>query len=212
MKKLLILTVTAAACFIIGCKSGGSDDYFPMSVGSQWEFSGYILFGTTTPPTDTWRTMTNSTVAQAKTTLTGGEEVVPFQTTTISHTTFPIVMTDTSVGTSYVRESGDVILGYDSLSTSTPDTLMVMPLEANKTWHKDASSTALVVGQEDVTVAAGTYKNAWKIKMTSIIGSDTTEGFQWYAKGIGIIKTHSEYSESGYNMISNQELTSSTIK
>ena len=212
MKKLLILTVAAVACFIIGCKSGGSDDYFPMTVGSQWDYSGYMLYGTTTPPTDTLQTMTTSTVAQAKTILTSGEEVVPFQTTTISHTTFPIAMTDTSIGMSYVRESGDVILSYDTLNTTIPDTLLVLPLEANKTWHNGPNSTALVVGQEDVTVAAGTYKNSWKIKYTTVSGSDTMEMFQWFAKGVGGVKTHYEASQSGYNMIYNQELTSSTIK
>jgi len=211
MKKLLILTVAAVACFIVGCPSG-TDDYFPMSVGSQWDYSGYMLYGTANPPTDTLQTMTTTTVAQAKTTLTGGEEVVPFQTTTISHTTFPIVTTDTSIGTSYSRESGDYILSYGSTSDSTPDTVMTTSLVEGKTWHNGSNSTALVVGKEDVTVAAGTYKNAWKIKYTSVSGSDTMEMFQWYAKGVGAVKTHYETSESGYNMVYNQELTSATIK
>jgi hypothetical protein len=211
MKKLLILTVAAIVCLIMGCKSS-TEDYYPMSVGSQWDYSGYMLYGTTTPPTDTFQTMTVTTVAQAKTTLTSGEEVIPFQSTVITRLFFPTVRTDTSIGKSYVRESGDVILGYDSLSTSIPDTLMVMPLEANKTWHNGSNVIVLVVGQEDVMVAAGTYKNAWKIKYTSVSGSDTMETFQWYAKGVGAVKTHYEYTESGYNMIFNQELLSATIK
>ena len=211
MKKLLILTIAVVFCLIMGCKKSGSEDYFPMSVGSQWEYSGYMLYGTTNPPTDTMQTMTSTTVAQAKTNLTSGEEVTPFQTTTIRHRTFPIVTTDTSVGTGYVRESGDVILSYDSLSSTVPDTLLTLPLEANKTWHNGPNSTALVVGQEDVTVAAGTY-NAWKIKYTTVSGTDTMEMFQWFAKGIGLVKTHSEYTELEFNFISNQELTSATIK
>ena len=211
MKKLLILTVAAVACFIVGCSSG-TDDYFPMSVGSQWDYSGYMLYGTTTAAMDTLQTMTMTTVAQAKTTLTGGEEVVPFQSTVITRQLFPIVMTDTSIGTSYSREVGDAILSYESTSDSTPDTVMMMPLEEGKTWHNGSNSTALVVGKEDVTVAAGTYKNAWKIKYTSVSGSDTMEIFQWFAKGVGAVKTHYEFTDAGYNMIFNQELSSATIK
>jgi hypothetical protein len=211
MKKLLILTVAALVCFMVGCKSGGSDDYFPMTVGSQWDYSGYTLYGTTNPPTDTMQTMTSTTIAQAKTTLSNGNEVVPFQSTTVKHILFPIERTDTTSVTGYARESGDVILSYSSTNDTTPDTLMITTLEANKTWY-DGSRTALVVGQEDVTVAAGTYKNAWKIKYTTVSGSDTMEMFQWFAKGVGAVKTHYETSESGFYIIYDQGLTSSTIK
>jgi hypothetical protein len=155
--------------------------------------------------------MTVTTVVQAKTTLSNGNEVIPFQSTTITHVFTP-VMNDTTIGTSYARESGDFILGYSSTTDTIPDTLMMTSLSEGKTWHNSTNSTALVVGQEDVTVVAGTYKNAWKIKYTSVSGSDTMEMFQWYAKGVGAVKTHYESSQSGYNMIFNQELTSSTIK
>ncbi len=213
MQKLLIITIAAAFCLFMGCKKeSGSEDYFPMSVGSQWDYKGYQLFGETTPPTDTFQTITTAIVAQAKTTLNSGEEVVPFQSTVITRQFFPIVSTDTVIDTSYSREVGDVILSYESKSDASPDTVMVMPLEVNKTWHDGPNSTAQVVGQEDVTVAAGTYKNAWKIKYTEVSESDTMEMFQWYAKGVGAVKAHFEFSESGFNMIFHQELESATIK
>jgi len=211
MRKLVILTIAAIVCFIMSCKKSSTDDYFPMSVGSQWNYEGYTLYGTTTPPTDTMETTTSTIITQAKTTLTSGEEVIPFQNTQITRYFFPIVETDTIILTSYVREADDAILSYDSTSDTTPDTLLMLPLETGKTWHY-GSVTALVVGQEDVTVEAGTYKNAWKIKFTIISGSYTRELFQWYAKDIGQVKLHSEYTGAQYNMINHLELLSATIK
>jgi hypothetical protein len=211
MKKLLILTVAAVACFMVGC-GGGTDDYFPMSVGSQWDYEGYVLFGTTTAAMDTQQTMTVTTEAQAKTTLTSGEEVIPFQSTVITHQFLPSVMTDTTIGTSYSRESGDAILQYDSLSTSIPDTLLKMPLSEGDTWYVASNAKALVVGKEDVTVPAGTYKNTWKIKITSSGGGYTMDMFFWYAKGVGSVKTHYENTYGGYTSIFNQELKSVDIK
>ena len=73
-------------------------------------------------------------------------------------------------------------------------------------------ATAIVVGQEDVTVAAGTYKKAWKVKTITNIGGVTVQMFNWYARGVGNVKMHYEGEYQGYSQVYNEELTSATIK
>jgi hypothetical protein len=210
MRKLLALTATAALLVVgAGCNSG-SDDIYPMSVGSVWHLRLSLVAGTTLASLDTVQTGTTTTTAVEKANLTAGGEVVKFMSESSVHITDPDT-TITSTGYAYYRESGDYILGYSTLDDTTADTVMVTTPSVGQTWNQGGSMTAEVIGREDVTVAAGTYKNAWKVKLTSS-GSMTFDAYCWYAKGVGMVKYHYEYSIQNYTQIYNQELTSATIK
>jgi hypothetical protein len=153
--------------------------------------------------------MTQKTEATKKDTLTSGDDVTEFTTTLTTHVFSPDT-TYTTTDTGYVRESGDYVLSYSSLSDTTPDTAFVTAPKANQTWTS-GDATYLVVGQEDVTVTAGTFKKAWKLQFTP---SDTTmKVYLWFADGKGNVKEHMEFSPtSGVSVVYNNELTSATIK
>lgn len=210
MKRLPILAATAAIVLLgAGC-SPTSSDIFPMTTGSVWNMDVLVMAGTTVASLDTFQTGTVVTNAVEKANLTSGEEVVKFKQESSIHMRMP----DTTITTTtyaYYRESGDWILGYSALEDSTADTMMVTSPSVGKTWSQ-GSTTAEVVGQEDVTVTANTYKNAWKVKLTTTTGGQTMEMFVWYAKGTGMVKMHYEAEVQGFETVYDQQLTSATIK
>jgi len=169
-----------------------------------------LLSGTTLAALDTAQTGTVVTTAVEKANLTSGEEVVKFKNEVTTHIKTPDT-TYTNTTYSYSREAGDWILSYSDLSDSTADTVMVTTPSVGKTWHQ-GTATAEVVGQEDVTVVAGTYKGAWKVKLTVTSGGYTIQMYYWFAKGTGMVKMHWDWSAQGYSQTYNQELTSATIK
>ncbi len=201
MRRILILAAIAAIALIgTSCTTSGGD-IFPMSVGSVWNMDMVA-----TAAQDTFMTGTYVTTAVEKANLGSGEEVVKMKTEMSQH----IRMPDTTITTTsyaYVREAGDWILSYSDLNDSTGDTVMVTTPTVGMKWHQGTGTTE-VIGQEDVTVKAGTYKSAWKFKMTT----SGTDFFYWYAKGIGMVKAHSEYEEQSVEWMNDMELTSATIK
>jgi hypothetical protein len=100
---------------------------------------------------------------------------------------------------------------YAALDDTTGDTLMMLNPEVGQNWGQGIA-TAIVVGQEDITVPAGTYKKAWKVKTVANLGVVTVEVHTWYAKGVGKVKMHSEAEFMGSIEVTDEELTSATIK
>jgi hypothetical protein len=211
MRRILTLAAIAAVALMgTSCTTSGGGDIFPMSIGSVWNHDILIMAGTTTASLDTFETGTATTTALEKANLTSGEEVVKFKNETTIHMRMPD-STYTSTTYSYMREAGDWILSYSDLSGTTPDTVMVTEPALGKTWHQN-SGTAEIVGQEDVSVVAGTYKGAWKVKATMTQGGSTFDIYYWYATGTGMVQAHFETSYQGYSQTYDQELTSVTIK
>ncbi len=214
MKKSFLVGVllAAAVCFLNCDLSGGKDDYYPTTVGSTWNYYFYVLATMpTTGAQDTVQTMNMETKATKNDKLSSGEDVTEMVTTVEVHIKFPD-STYTSVDTSYVRETGSAVLSYSSKDDQTPDTVLSLPLVKDKTWRISTDVTAKVVGQEDVTVTAGSYKNAWKVETVYGSGTGATTGYHWYANKVGMVKYHSEYSAGGYPVVVHGELTSANIK
>jgi hypothetical protein len=210
MKRALVLAaVTAAALIGLSCGPAASD-IFPLSVGSVWNMDILIMSGMTIASLDTFETGTVVITALEKANLSSGEEVVKFKNDVTIHMRTPD-STYSNTTYSYTREAGDWILSYSDLNDTTADTVMVTDPAVGKTWHQ-SSGTAEIVGQEDVTVVAGTYKGAWKVKATMTQGGSTFDMYYWYAKGTGMVKAHFESSYQGYSQVYNQELTSANIK
>lgn len=181
---------------------GGPDDYFPMGVGSTWNYSWMVIVTVGGGAPDT-TSETVKTVAKA-TDQIGSEEVVMFIT--------ELSDKDTEFETTYVKKTDDDIIVYSSKTDTTPDRVMALPLEANKTWTVNEGYTARAIGRESVTVPAGTYGKAWKIEYSLVTDSDTLKFHQWFAAGTGFVKYHSARSDSLMSMTMKQELTSATIK
>jgi hypothetical protein len=209
MKRLLVLVPVLAMALFVGCAT--TEDYFPMSVGSTWDYSYISTLETTTAALDTTSTMTVHTLANREATLTAGGTAVEFISTVTTHMMSPYDTTITTTDTSYTREDDSLRLHYSSFDDSVPDTSYVTTFELDKTWEEGDASFK-VVAKEDVTVEGGTFKNCWKVEVTPD-ASPTMKSHYWYANGTGMVKYHTSYSpQTGYTCTTEGELTDANIK
>jgi len=207
VKRLLVLASVAALALLgTSCRSPNGAIY-PMTVGSVWNMSTIMLSGPTIASLDTTETETKTTTAMEKARLINGREVTKFE----SDLTIYFKQQDTTVASTtycYVAEVGDTILRYKDLDDTIGVPLMRSTPAVGQTWTEGSSGDATVVGQEDVTVAAGTYKGAWKVMRASIIANI----YEWYAPGTGLVKMYYDTTMHGNRMVYSSELTSATIK
>lgn len=200
MRRILVLAAVAAVALLgTSCKSKSSDIY-PMSVGSVWNYD-LLVTASTTAAVETLATGTMVNTAVEKATLPSGDGVKFKADLSVTSKTPDTTWTLTTY--SYAREAGDWILSYSDLSDSTGDTVMMTTLAVGKKWHQ-GDGTAEVMVQEDVTVKAGTYKSAWKVKLTN----SGVDEFYWYAKGTGLVKMEGPQDDATMTF----ELTKATIK
>jgi hypothetical protein len=203
MKKLLCLLPIIA--LIIGC--GGEAVYFPLAVGNQWEYSIEQTITLISPDT-TWEYTGNSiTEITAETTLDNGNPVLEQVTTTTWDDT---LMTD-ATDTTYVEETEDYMLIYNSKADTDPDTSLMLPIEAGNTWTVYSNTadtmTAYVVGKATVTVPAGSYDDCWQIEYSFSGGVNV----DWFAPDFGVVRHEYEMSDSNTTIQFIKELESVTI-
>jgi hypothetical protein len=206
MTRVIVLAVIAAVALLgTACPGPTGDSVFPMTVGNVWNMSCYMLYGTA-QPLDTWATGTITMTALAKANLSNGREVVKFKQDATVHYTHPdSTVIDTQY--KYMAEVGDSLKSYTSLNDTIGMIVMMLNPAANQTWQ-DSGATGTVIGQEDVTVAAGTYKGAWKVQ----VGTGNQVIYQWFARGTGMVKQYGDNTNLGYEIVYDEELTSATIK
>lgn len=176
MKKLLLFV--PIVLYIIGC-GGEAVNYFPLSVGSVWD---YLTTTTAYTPTDTTEMPGTMYVEiTEETTLDDGTEVV--EQMTIETT---VVEPDTFVDTSYtyMEETEDYIRSYDDKADTTADTWAELPIEEGNTWDVNADMSAVVLGRADVSVPAGDYDDCWEIGYYT----DTDTVYTYLADGVGIVR------------------------
>jgi hypothetical protein len=205
-EKLTLAAIAALTFLGMNCTSPTGSTY-PMTVGSVWNRSVTLLSGTPAAALDTVETETQTTTAVAKVTLINGREVTKFE----NDLTIYFKQQDTTVASttySYVAEVGDTIFMYSDQSDTVGVPKMRATPAVGQTWSEGSSGVATVVGQEDVTVAAGTYKSAWKVLRASIIA----DVYEWYAPGTGLVKEAYDDTTLGIERVYNSELTSATIK
>lgn len=206
MKKSVMLTVliVSVALLTTGCDTGGKADFYPMGVGSIWNYSWQMIVADTTVAETTDATVKTEAVKEDE--LASGEKAIM------------LVITVTAGGqtvyvdTSYARKDGEKVISYDALDDSTPQTTIDGPLAVDKTWTVEEGTTAKVVAQEDVMVPAGTYKKSWKVALTTVTDQDTTVVYHWLADGTGPIKQFESATDEGVTTTMTAELTSATIK
>ena len=209
MRRILIAAAIAAAALTGTSCDPNAGSIFPMTIGSAWHTESCLLEGQTGAALDTFETDVTTTTALEKANLANGKEVVKFESESTVHLRTPD-STYTTTGYSLLGEEDGAILSYGALDDTIGDTVMMLDPAVGQTWSP-GPATAIVIGQEDVTVAAGTYKKAWKVKTITNIGGITVEMFTWYARGVGNVKTHYEGAYQGYSQTFDEELTSATI-
>lgn len=213
-KKLLAATIPGIAALFIACNIFGSkEDYYPLSIGSTWNYFSCITMSTRSDGSlDTIETTTSSTRATMNDKLSSGEDVVALVKIGTVHIRYPLETTYVISETCYARKAENFVLSYDSKNDPEPDTVLALPLAVGKKWRINRELTADVLQQENITVTAGIYPGAWKIEMLNVSGPDTFRIFNWYASGVGNIKYRSEHNYAGYTFISHGELVSANIK
>lgn len=211
-KKLFVILILGAVAVFVSCNlfGGGKEDYYPTTVGSKWDYSGYVLRSTATDATPDTIEKINVTVrATKKDKLNTGEDVTEMVSTMDVHIYYPMDTTYTGVDTSYIRETENAVLEYGSKSEIEPDTILALPLTKDKTWSNDSYK---VIDQENVTVPAGTYKKAWKIEHTTTEGGETYKEYYWFANNIGLAKVFWQQSYGTDLITFTIELVSASIK
>lgn len=181
MKKLLLLIPLVV--FIVGC--GGDEEgtvFYPLSVGNEWNFD--MSMTETTPSDTTVVTGTQSQEITAETTLDDGTAVFEQRFITTMEIDTLTTIVDTSI--EYMEETEDYLLVYDNKADTMPDTVAALPPEAGKSWTVDHNTTAEYIGQESVTVPAGTFSNCWKMVHVDSGSTDTT--WIYVAEDVGPVK------------------------
>lgn len=204
MKKLIWLLPVIA--LIIGCGGDDVENFFPLAVGNVWN---YDLLYTMMAVDTTEYTGTSTTEITQETNLDNNVDVFEQVTTTVWDDTTVMV---NSVDTTYIQETEDYILIYNDLADTEPDTSLVLPIEEGNTWTVYADTTdtltAEVIGQEDVTVPAGTFTDCWDITYTSL--GQTQDN--WFAPEMGVVRQYMSIIAAPVTIEFIRELTSSTIQ
>ena len=209
MKKSILLAVVLVGVAVLSTSCdlfGGKADYYPLGIGSIWNYT------LTTIMSDTSGTLNDTTVNTVKVDavkeeqLGSGEKVVMLVN----------ALTDTTdatyYDTSYARKDGEKVLAYSDLNDTNPDLILNGPPAMDKTWTVNEDITAKIVAKENVTVTAGTYKNCWKVELTSVMDADTMKYYMWFADGTGNVKYFASATNMGVTVTMTEELTSATIK
>lgn len=197
MKKLLLLIPLVV--LIVGC---GSDEegtvFYPLSVGNEWN---YNMSMTRTTPTDTTvETGSDKLEITAETTLDNGTAVFEWVLTI----TFDDTLVPDIIDTSYIEETEDYILQYDAKADTVPsDTMLALPLETGKTW-----ADYEVMGQEDVTVPAGTFNDCWEVREVD----DEFTLYVYWAPDVGAVRLNDNAvdADTTYEML--MELETYTVQ
>jgi len=204
------VVVASAILLLAGCAV--TDDYYPMTPGSSWDYYqtglGVAPGGTAA---DTLETEESNVSATRDVQLTSGVSAVEFVTTTTFRYRLPFWdTTGTTTDTTYILETDSAILCYGTLSSTVPDTLLMLPLRVGRHWQSPNGVTT-VVGRDDATLAKRTYRQCWKLE-----SEDSTT--VWYANGVGQVAHHAMVDivdQSGnllWNVNVNRELTACRVK
>jgi len=208
--RILFLAVVAAVALLgAGCDSSAGPIY-PMTLGSVWNMDEVTLSGTAVASLDTMSTGTQTSTAVDKANLSSGREVVRFRNDATTHYRDGD-STTTTTDYAYVAEVGDTIFQYANLDDTAGTVYMMSNPKVGQTWSA-GPGTAMVVGQENVTVPAGTYKGAWKVKLSYNFGLFSIDAYEWFARGTGLVKTYGVATGTGYQSEFTTELTSAEIK
>jgi len=193
VKKLLLLIPIIV--LIIGCGGDDVTNYFPLTVGNEWNYD--MTMTMTDPDTTITETGTVELEITAETTLDNDTEVFEMIMIMTENTT-------TFADTSYIEETEDYLLQYSNKAATVPnDTMLALPLETGKTWDDYE-----VMGQKNVTVPAGTFNDCWEIR-----GVDEDTMYMYVAPNVGMVKMSQKGTEpdtTSYEML--MELETYTIK
>ncbi len=192
IKKLCVIGVLGI--LMMGCEGGGAkEDYYPLAEGNTWEYA-WESTTTVTGTFDTTYTQSGTTTTTVESAVTIGDKGDGWKVKSI---------TDGTESYSYVYKGTDTLYVYKDENGDTLTYWEPLDLSTGTTWEIENTSGEIVyttkyevVGEEDVTVDAGEFKGAKKIKSTysyeqdiPMVGKNITnyEGYFYRAKGVGMV-------------------------
>jgi hypothetical protein len=213
----ILFSLFVMIVYVISC-SKGIDSYYPLKEGRTWEYQMTTgsMFGSAGAQKIV---VTNFASRDLK-----GKKVTPQKIDVGGQTSF-----------SFIAEDAGGILNYASQPPgaaepeikATPTYILKNPIQAGTTWE-DKTKTALLMEKvpftlkstieskdETVTVPAGTFKDCIKVKGTGSaqkntgffgVAEITVEHYDWFAPGIGMIKSIVKES-SNHMMVGSGEVT-----
>jgi hypothetical protein len=220
-RALIVVTAILLVCAtwsapLLAEDAGGiaqSDDYFPDQIGNEWHYRGQITEG----PLQTIEHKFFSNVSSVT-----GTKAIKGMTVTVFHDTNP---GNHGLMDSFYRRDSVGIVYYGSEPGTpfekqlVPYQIVRFPMKVSSSFQQfnrkeldfgtdldrdgvnekaDAQGDATVVGQESVTVPAGTFKDAVKVEARmymqihlsgakrTVLGTDVMTA--WFAKGVGLVK------------------------
>ncbi len=219
MRILIAILTLISLLSIFGCGNDSTgpsenEDYLPMSVGNQWNYSlsGYTV---STGADTTYLTGSNVTQIIGTTTHQQGFELYTIQDSTTTIWTNPDTsFTYTETMTVYAHKTDTELRMYDDTTTTDYELFMILPLTLGDTWTPDTTeptiSRTVLSLSASVTVPAGTFASCANLRDT-----DSAEpGFYFdlfLSKGTGVVEYLINMVDSYGTIYMAYSLTSSTI-
>lgn len=122
-------------------------------------------------------------------------------TYTYNNQTLQIIKTVVDVGNgslesqSLYKVDSNGAYNYGTVTSPTTEAYLLLsfPLEINKTWQADPTTTVTVIKTERLELDLGTY-DTYKLSYVTNDGTSTVTDYNWYASGIGLVrKSSSDY-------------------
>ncbi|MCD4707331.1 MAG: hypothetical protein K8S62_06300 [Candidatus Sabulitectum sp.] len=219
MRKLVAVLAVALLLTAFGCGSSstgpsGNDDYLPLAVGNQWSYSlnGYITF---TDADTALVTGSNFNIITGTTTHQQGFELYAMRDSLITIITTPdTTFTTTKVTMNYIQETDTELRLYDDTTTTDYEIFIKLPVTLNDSWTPetdDPTITRTVLSlSASAIVPAGTYSSCANLRDTD--SEEPNFYFDWFfARGTGVVKYVTNYSDSEGTVFMTYDLLSSTI-
>ncbi len=196
MRKFLVFSAVISLLTVFGCGNdstgpSANDDYMPMAVGNQWNYSlsGYYI----TAAADTI-TISGSNITEVLgvTTHQQGFQLYTLQDSTTTIMTTPDTSsTSTDASIVYAYDADTEWRIYDDTTSTDYELLMKLPVILGDSWIPDTPEptiTRTVLSlSASVTVPAGTYTSCANLRDT-----DSTEPDFYFdlvfSRGTGVVK------------------------
>jgi hypothetical protein len=166
MKYASILGSAIISLSIILAATAFGESCFPLAVGNEWR---YVYYND-----DHYQYTVLNKIKAVQTMQDGNQAYALYTYTPIIHESVV-----------YYCDSGESIYVYQT-ETDKPSLFLQLPLELNKTWNSGdpfSSVSYQVVGQEEVTVPAGTFQT-WKVEVNDVV----FHRFIYFTEGVGQVQ------------------------
>jgi hypothetical protein len=184
---LICIAALAAQATPLPAAAPGDGSYFPIVEGAEYTYKGTFNNNTYTEKVFVRKASRGGVTAYyfAKQDAKTGGDTLLLAGNMIGHGLyFKTDKTLNTVDAPFTRDAENSLGGKQQ-------TMFTFPLAKGGT-HAAAVGkgtwTYTVVGQEDVTVLAGTYKGCMKIKIDEVWPDKKYEGYAWLAKDVGLVK------------------------